>query len=266
MVVRQDNELTDEVMELAQALAALVEAEAWEMKERLARLVREGKVKDASWAPEKKEEWGSYVKVQDEQGQTVAFIDRSDGQVVEPVEVAGDDVFLTAEEDASIDFEVGRDELVNVGKAAWLVAREPVDEHHLPEGELVTDEQARVIAEEKLGWEWADEPTDGLMDGSKPVVVASDGVQVPDGVPVVVSGEWSWADDEPVASVEGEPGQAVEGSWSAFGETELTRGATVPVGTVAEPGQAREQAVADQQYQQFQEQADRREMQGPGWE
>lgn len=258
MVARQDNELTDEVLELAQALAALVEAEAWEMKERLARLVREGKVKAASWAPEKKEEWGSYVKVQDEQGQTVAFIDRSDGQVVEPVEVAGDDVFLTSEEDASIDFEVGRDELVNVGKAAWLVAREPVDEHHLPQGEHVTDEQARVIAEEKLGWEWADEPTDGLMNGSKPVVVASEGVQVPDGVPVVVSGEWSWADDE--------PGASVKGSWSAFGETELTRGATVPVGTVAEPGQAVEQGAADAQYHHFQEQADRDEVFRPDWD
>lgn len=235
MVARNDDELASELLALMQQVAALSEAEAWEMKERLMKLVGEQKIRQAFWVPDRKEQWDSVVKIEGESGEVLAFVDRGGAQVLEPVDGA-DDVFLSVEEEAGLGFESGEDELLNVGRAAWVVAHEAVDEHHLPVGELVSDRQAREVAEGKLGWQWAGGRTDGL-DEDKPVVVAGEGVSIHEGVPVVVSGQWSWADEAAVSREEQEQvPDVVEGAWSAFGETGVTRGSTVPVGTVAEDG------------------------------
>lgn len=235
MVARNDDELASELLALMQQVAALSEAEAWEMKERLMKLVGEQKIRPASWVPDRKEQWDSVVKIEDEAGQVLAFVDRGGAQVLEPVD-STDDVFLSVEEEVALDFEAGEDELLNVGRAAWVVAHEAVDEHHLPVGELVSDRHAREVAEGKLGWQWADGVMEGLTE-DKPAVVAGEGISIHEGVPVVVSGQWSWADEAAVSREEQEQvPDVVEGAWSAFGETGVTRGSTVPVGTVAEDG------------------------------
>ncbi|MFW0168767.1 hypothetical protein [Rothia sp. P4278] len=166
--------------------------------------------------------------------------------------------------EGAVEFETGRDGLVRAGEDAWVVVRESADEHQLPVGEVVTDGQARVIAEEHLGWQWVDEPGEQII-GDRPVVVSETRVQEPaGGTAVLLADRWAWADGAGDSAQEREDVQRIEGAWSVWGETEFTRGATVPVGTVAPEGwDVDAEREREQQYHLFVEQSD---SSSPDWE
>lgn len=145
-----------------------------------------------------------------------------------------------------VEFDAQKDSLVQIAGTAWMKVSESESALELDQGQLLSQGQAREIAVDKLGWDWVDSP-DVEVDGSRPVVVSGAEVSVPEGTRAVLADEWAWADG---AVFEWEDDARVEGAWSAFGETELTRGSTVPVGTVLEDSGV-DAGELDRQYQHF---------------
>lgn len=144
--------------------------------------------------------------------------------------------------DVPVEFDSERDELVRLDDDFWMKVSEPESERELPVGEILTDGQAKEIAEKELGWQWVDE-VDEVIEPDRPVVVSEARVEVDESVPsVVLADRYAWADgvddDVVVSAVEEPVGAGQEGS-------------TVPNGTVDVPSEKWDALAQEELNQQF---------------
>ncbi|MFW0168771.1 hypothetical protein [Rothia sp. P4278] len=134
-----------------------------------------------------------------------------------------------------IPFDVGKDKLLNdMDRGYWLKVSSGESERGLATAQLLTKNQAREIAEQKLGWKWVDHPDTAVIPKQSLLISEAD-FAVPDhpdsgGMVVSVDG-WGFGYPEGMFDTPEEPEESL----------------TVPSGT------AEAAFVVDQYHQHFQE-------------
>lgn len=109
----------------------------------------------------------------------------------------------------SIPFDVEKDKLLNnMDRGYWLKVSAGESKHGLATAQLLTKNQARVIAEEKLGWKWVDHPDTAVIPKQSLLISEAD-FAVPDhsdsGGIVMPVDEWGFGYPEGMFDTPEEP-------------------------------------------------------------